>query len=82
LRRCRTGRRLVATAAAVALFFAGQPPAAAPIVVSALLLLLLLLLPLTRRVFTATPKTAAAAEHMHLATIPVLSGITAVLSNV
>jgi hypothetical protein len=69
----------VATAAAVALFFAGQPPAAAPIVVSALLLLLL---PLTRRVFTATPKTAAAAEHMHLATIPVLSGITAVLSNV
>jgi hypothetical protein len=71
----------VATAAAVALFFAGQPPAAAPIVVSALLLLLLLL-PLTRRVFTATPKTAAAAEHMHLATIPVLSGITAVLSNV
>jgi hypothetical protein len=80
LRRCRTGRRLVATAAAVALFFAGQPPAAAPIVVSALLLLLLL--PLTRRVFTATPKTAAAAEHMHLATIPVLSGITAVLSNV
>jgi hypothetical protein len=29
-----------------------------------------------------TPQMAAAAKQMHLATIPVLSGITAVLSNV
>src|SRR5882724_10339142 len=77
-------RALLATAAVMALFFAGQAPAKAAIIIGGLLLLfagLFIIVTGAERTLL-TPARIAAIGRFHLDQVPVLSLVTAALSNI